>query len=106
MFEVFRFTSQPSLQLPLQLPRPALQTRLQTPLSQVALACVPPAQVSPQPPQWVVLVNRFVLQPVFQLLSQFPRLLLHSYTQDPLTQALTDALLGVLLAQELLQAPQ
>ena len=55
---VCRLVSQPFAARPSQLPKPALQTKPQVPLVQVAVACAGAGQALPQPPQLAVLVCR------------------------------------------------
>lgn len=69
---VAKFTSQPSVALPLQLPKPVVQVKPQALAAQVGIAFARAGQAMPQPPQLVTLRVVSVSQPVAGLLSQLP----------------------------------
>jgi hypothetical protein len=79
---VFRFVSQPSDAIPLQLPKPTLQApRVQTPPGQVS-AALARLQTTPQPPQSVSVVVLFS-QPLEAMPSQLAKPALQAGTQLP-----------------------
>ena len=70
---VAKFTSQPSVALPLQLPKPVVQVKPQALEAQVGIAFARAGQAMPQAPQLVTLRVTSVSQPVAGLPSQLPK---------------------------------
>lgn len=85
--EVVTFVSQPSVCMPLQLPKPAVHVNEQVPLLQPALVVLGrPAQLLPQSPQFVG-VLRAASQPLPAMASQLPKPAVHMpRPQVPLEQ--------------------
>ena len=81
---VVRLTSQPSAQLPLQLPHPDEQAYWQLPPTQLPVAFAA-EQVTPHAPQ-LPLAVRLASHPSVQLPLQLPQLATHVYWHAPLTQ--------------------
>src|SRR5262249_2790788 len=98
---VWRFTSQPSAAIPLQLAKPGLQlATAQLPATQLAVA-LGTEQTSPQAPQFVTLVSIFVSQPSAALLLQSAKPLSQLATvQTPLLQPAAPCAMEQAFAQE------